>query len=105
MTLRQGNAGKRPMARGTVLVVEDERAVRDLLKLHLENAGYAVIAAADAVIGGKLLMERAPDIGLVIVDGHLPYMSGIEFASTVIADTTLPPIPMILITGDEDLAN
>jgi DNA-binding response OmpR family regulator len=41
----------------------------------------------------------------VIVDAQLPYMSGFEFASTIIADSTLPPLPIVLITGHEDLAS
>ena len=90
--------------KATVLVVEDERPVRDLLRLHLENAGYSVITAADAVIAGKVFIERIREIDLLVVDAHLPYMTGIEFVSTVIADTTLPPVPMILITGHETLA-
>jgi|SRR5882724_285232 len=105
MTTPQGVAGQRAVTKGTVLVVDDERAVRELLRLHLENDGYAVIAVADAVIGGKVLIERAGEINLLIVDANLPYMSGIEFASAVIADMTLPAIPMILITGHDNLAD
>src|SRR5436190_9033589 len=105
MTTRQGVAGQRAATKGTVLVVDDERAVRELLKLHLENDGYAVIAVADAVVGGKVLIERVREIDLLIVDANLPYMSGIEFASALIADTTVPTIPMIVITGDDNLAD
>ena len=105
MATAQGVAGQRAVTKATVLVVDDERAVLELLRLHLENDGYTVIAAADAVIGGKALVERAAEIDLLILDAKLPYMSGIEFASVLIADTTLPPIPMILITGHEEFAD
>jgi DNA-binding response OmpR family regulator len=89
----------------TVLVVEDDRAICDLLRLHLDNAGYHVIVAPDAVVAGKTLVKGAENISLLIVDAHLPYMTGIEFVSTVIADTSLPSIPIILITGHEHLVS
>ena len=86
----------------TVLVVEDEAPIRDLLRLHLSNAGYDVMLAEDAIDAGKRLLEHQ-QVDLIIIDAQLPYFSGIEFASTLIADTTLPPLPMILITGHEHL--
>jgi two-component system phosphate regulon response regulator PhoB len=88
-----------------ILVVEDERAIRELLQLHLQNAGHECIAVADAVLAGRTLLEGKGSIDLLIVDAQLPYMSGIEFVSTIIADTTLPSVPVILITGHEHLAN
>jgi two-component system phosphate regulon response regulator PhoB len=81
--------------------VEDERAIRDLLRIHLQNAGYETIVAADAVDAGRLFLEAADGFDLIIVDAQLPYMNGIEFASALIADTTLPAVPIILITGHE----
>jgi len=87
----------------TVLVVEDERPIRDLLRVHLSNAGYSVILAEDAIQAGRRLLENAADIDLIVLDAQLPYLSGIEFASTLIADSTLPALPMIVITGHEHL--
>ena len=91
------------MARRTILVVEDDRALRELLRVHLANAGYDVVVASDAVAAGPVLLQRAGEIDLAIVDAQLPYMSGIELVATLIADTTLPSIPAILITGHEHL--
>lgn len=88
-----------------VLVVEDDPGIRDLLHLHLENAGYEVVGAEDAIAAGYALLERPTGFALVIIDAHLPYLSGIEFASTLIADTSLPPIPIILISGHQELAD
>ena len=88
--------------RKTVLVIDDEKAIRELLKLHLANDGYQVLLAEDAVLGGRLLLERRPD--LLIVDAHLPYMSGIDFVATLIADQSLPAMPVIFITGREELS-
>jgi len=85
-----------------ILVVENDKAARELLHLHLENAGYRTFMTPDAVVAGKRLLADANDIALVIVDANLPYMSGVEFASTIIADSTLPPLPIILIGGGHD---
>lgn len=87
----------------TILVVEDDRSLRELLRVHLANAGYHVLVAQDPVAAGPLLLQRAGEIDLAIVDAQLPYMSGIELVATLIADTTLPSIPAILITGHEHL--
>jgi len=88
--------------RKTILVVDDEQGIRELLKLHLANAGYQVLLAEDAIVGGRTLLERRPD--LLIIDAHLPYLSGIDFVATLIADQSLPTMPVVLITGREELS-
>ena len=90
--------------RARILVVDDEPAIRELLRLHLQNAGYEVVEANDAVVAGKMILAKAWRIDLLVVDAHMPYMTGIDFAAAVIADTTLPPVPIILITGHSALA-
>jgi DNA-binding response OmpR family regulator len=97
-------AALRPAPKRRLLIVEDDRAIRELLGLHLTNAGYMVVLAADAVVAARILLEDPKSIDLLLVDAKLPYMSGLEFVSTLIADSTLPAIPMILITGHEELA-
>jgi DNA-binding response OmpR family regulator len=85
----------------TILVVEDEKAIRELLRLHLENAGYQLLLAEDAIAGGRMLLEKRPS--LLIVDAGLPYLSGVDFVATLIADYTAPALPIIFITGRDDL--
>jgi CheY-like chemotaxis protein len=82
-----------------VLVVEDDESMRELLRLHLGNAGYKVTLAQDATIAGRKLLASTPD--LIIADVHLPFMSGLEFASILMADQTLPNIPLVLISAHE----
>jgi|SRR5579859_364703 len=102
MTAASTLAHQRPSkSRGRILIVEDEVAIRDLLRIHLQNAGYETIAAADAVDAGRLFLEAAGSVDLMVVDAQLPYMNGIDFVSALIADTTLPVVPIILITGHE----
>lgn len=82
-----------------VLVVEDDESMRELLRLHLGNAGYKVTLAEDAAVAGRKVLASAPD--LIIADIHLPFMSGLEFASILIADATVPNIPIVLISAHE----
>jgi CheY-like chemotaxis protein len=84
----------------SILVVEDDDCMRALLQLHLRAAGYRVTAVEDAAIAGRHLLACAPD--LIIADVQLPYMSGLEFASILLSDTTLPSIPMVLISAHEE---
>lgn len=83
-----------------ILVVEDEGSLRALLQLHLRIAGYRVTAVADAALAGRHILASPPD--LIIADIQLPYMSGLEFASILLADTTLPSIPVVLISAHEE---
>jgi DNA-binding response OmpR family regulator len=85
-----------------VLVVDDDDAMRALLRLHLTNAGYAVTVAEDALVAGRKLLEAAPD--LIILDVNLPYMSGLELAAILIADATIPHVPIIFISAHEGFA-
>ena len=83
--------------------MDDEHDLRLLLRLHLESVGYEVTEASDAIVAGHLILKNARGFDLLIADAHLPYINGIEFAAAVIADMTLPPLPIILITGHETL--
>jgi two-component system, chemotaxis family, chemotaxis protein CheY len=84
----------------TILVVDDEASVRELLKLHLSAAGYEVHVAADAIAGGYLVLRNPPD--LIICDVNMPHMDGFEFISAVKADKSIPNIPVIFLTTFEE---
>ena len=60
----------------SVLVVEDERKIRELVRGYLEREGMEVIAASDGNVGLELIRERAPDV--VILDVMLPGIDGFE---------------------------
>src|SRR5215467_9231722 len=77
----------------TILVVDDDANVRELLKLHLS-------VAADAIAAGYLVLRSTPD--LLICDVNMPHMDGFEFVSALKADTTIPPIPVIFLTTFEE---
>lgn len=87
--------------RARILVVDDEPSIRELLKLQLTACGYDVVLAEDAFAARRLLYQAAPDV--MIVDAHMPYVSGVEFVSTLVAESSLPWVPVIFITGREEL--
>jgi len=84
----------------TILVVDDDETIRELLQLHLRNAGYAVYVAEDAVQAGHLVLRQPPD--LIISDVNMPHMDGFEFVAAVRADNSLPYIPVIFLTSEEE---
>ena len=83
--------------RATVLVLEDSTAIRELLVLHLTNAGYEVLEAEDAVVAGQLVLQAPPD--LIIADIKLPYMSGIEFIAAHRTEPGLRDIPVVFLSS------
>ncbi len=87
--------------RPSILVVDDETAVRELLKLQLVGAGYDVQLADDAIVAGRALMANPPD--LMIVDAAMPYLGGLDFVAALRADTTMPEIPVVFITGHAEV--
>ena len=84
----------------TILVVDDDASVRELLKLHLGAAGYEVQIAADAIAAGYLVLRSVPD--LIVCDVNMPHMNGFEFISALKADTSIPHIPVIFLTTFEE---
>ena len=81
----------------TVLIVEDEFLVRQVLQIELEDAGYEVILAdsADAAIA---ILEARSDIHLVFTDIDMPgSMDGLKLAACV--RDRWPPIHIIITTG------
>ena len=79
-----------------VAVIDDDRFIRYLLDMHLRNAGYEVFVAEDAVVGGRIVLERSPDV--IVCDVDMPYMSGCEFAEALRSDPATCNIPVIFLT-------
>ena len=85
-----------PQMAATILVMDDDQSMRELLRLHLSNAGYKVLLAEDAIDGGHLLLRQRPD--LVLADIEMPFMDGLEFLRAVKADRTTRSVPVIFVT-------
>jgi two-component system phosphate regulon response regulator PhoB len=80
-----------------LLLVEDERPVREMLKFALADDAYEILEAADASEGFALLKGNHPD--LIVLDWMLPGMSGVDFARRVRRDAANRDIPIILLTA------
>ena len=76
----------------TVLVVEDEEALRRYLSRVLENAGYHVLAAQDGHHGLSLFHASRFPVQLVITDVCMPRMTGPELAACIATEPSSPPV-------------
>lgn len=81
----------------TILLVEDEPAIQELIAATLGRAGHHVVRAADAESAQRIVREALPD--LVLLDWMLPGMSGIELARRLRADERTRTIPIIMLTA------
>ena len=81
----------------TILVVEDEPAIRSLIEINLKRAGYAVALAADANVAQAIINESLP--ALVLLDWMLPGVSGIEYARRLRRDARTKTLPIIMLTA------
>jgi CheY-like chemotaxis protein len=84
----------------SILVVDDDASLRELLRLHLGSAGYDVLVAEDAIAAGYFVLRSPPD--LIICDVNMPHMDGFEFIAALKADKTVPDIPVIFLTSFEE---
>jgi CheY-like chemotaxis protein len=88
--------GGAPGPSARVLVIDDERSVRELLVDILASAGHVPLAAADGA-SGIALGERMGPLDLALIDLGLPGMSGWDVAARLRAGR--PALPLVLITG------
>jgi two-component system nitrogen regulation response regulator NtrX len=79
----------------TILVVDDEEGIREVLSAILEDEGYEVRVAADGIEGLALMNEESVD--LVLLDVWLPRMGGIDVLKKI--DEDHPGVPVIIISG------
>jgi len=81
----------------SILVVEDEPAILELLKVNLADAGYAVRGVEDAETARMALNAELPD--LVLLDWMLPGQSGLAFAKQLRGDARTRELPIIMVTA------
>lgn len=90
------NVGSSP----TILIVEDETALRETLARHLEREGYAVLTASRGDDGLRLARERSPD--LIILDLMLPGLDGIQVCRLLRRDSQVPVLMLTALGGESD---
>jgi two-component system phosphate regulon response regulator PhoB len=81
----------------SILVVEDEPAILELLRVNLADAGYEVRAAPDAESAQRRLQEALPD--LLLLDWMLPGKSGLVLAKELRSDARTRDLPIIMLTA------
>jgi DNA-binding response OmpR family regulator len=84
-----------------ILVMDDDAYMRELMGLHLSNAGYEVLMAEDAVVAGHLVLGRRPD--LILADIEMPFMNGLEFVQALRHDPSVSSIPVVFVSSRDDL--
>ncbi len=90
-------AGKLPHSRETVLLVEDDDAVRTITIIALENAGFRVLPADSAANAVTLARPQIAQIDLLITDVVMPRMGGRELATII--HSLKPDLPVLYISG------
>jgi two-component system phosphate regulon response regulator PhoB len=86
----------------TIMVVEDEPAIQDLIQINLQMGGYRVLTHDSAEDAIKGIQNELPDLALL--DWMLPGMSGVDLARKLRGDSRTKSLPIILLTakGEEE---
>ena len=92
-----------PTSGQTILVVEDDVDLRDVMGQHLEHAGYRVVKTGDGAEALAYLRHAAPP-SLILLDLTMPVMNGWEFLAARDRDAAIHPIPVLVLSGERDVA-
>ena len=87
----------------TILVVDDEEDILDLLTFNLERAEYEVLRAGDGNSGLQLALEKIPD--LVVLDLMLPGRDGYQVFKDLKADARTREIPVLMLTAKAEVTD
>ena len=91
------------MASQRILIADDERDIRVVLRTRLEQEGFTVLEAADGAEAVSMAQDQVPD--LIVLDVMMPQMDGVEVCNRLRASFTTRHIPVIMVTalaGRED---
>lgn len=81
----------------TILVIEDDRYLREALVEKLKKAGYTVLEAVDGDAGWHMTIEKKPD--LVILDIILPCMNGFDYLEIKQKNHAIASVPVIILSN------
>jgi len=85
------------MTEQTILIVDDEQAIRDMIDFALTRAGYRVVTAEDANSALAVIAQSIPD--LILLDWMLPDISGVDLARRLKKEELYQEIPIIMLTA------
>ena len=88
--------------RGTVVIVEDERSIAELVELYLRREGFRVLLADDGETGLATIRSQRPQ--LVVLDVGLPDLDGLEVCRRIRADASpeVNRVPVMFLTARDD---
>jgi CheY-like chemotaxis protein len=92
-----------PTSQSTVLVVEDDPHLREMVAVVLRDAGYAVLEAGDGLQAISILERHKPTaepIALILLDLMLPRIDGLQFMAALAEH--LGDVPIVAMSGSED---
>ncbi len=94
-------AGSRADPQPVILVVEDDRGIREALVTGLELSGYRVLGAGDGLEALQWLYSVAP--ALIIIDLQMPRMDSVTFVAELLRRGLRPLTPLLVLSGDSDI--
>ena len=84
-----------------ILVVDDDRAINELIKVNMKLAGYEIVQAFDGTQGFALAKQELPN--LVILDVMMPNVDGYTVAQRIRQNDTTKDIPILMLTALSDI--
>ena len=81
----------------TILVVDDEQPIREMVEFSLERAGFNVVEAADGAEARIAIADQRPD--LILLDWMLPDVSGLDLARALRRENLAREIPIVMLTA------
>jgi len=85
------------MTRGKIVVVEDEKDIREVIEHNLSREGYLVYSSSDGAEGLRMVRSESPN--LVLLDLMLPGIDGLDICRELKADSRMRSIPIIMVTA------
>jgi two-component system phosphate regulon response regulator PhoB len=82
-----------------ILIVDDETAIRDMLRMALESEGYQVSDASNAHQAAKALQQH--EVDLILLDWMMPGVAGIDFAARLRRENSAPNTGIIMLTAKD----
>ena len=89
-----------PVTTTKILIVEDERPIREMIAFHLSRAGYVTLEAENSKRARQIIADEQPDLALV--DWMLPDMSGLELTRMLKREKDYEDLAIIMLTARAD---
>src|SRR5580698_5645174 len=83
------------------LLIDDSRTIRIIIRKILTELGLEVVEAGNGLEGLNLL-QRTPDVDLILVDWNMPEMNGLDFVIAVRADRAYDPVRIMMVTTETE---